>query len=93
MLVSAIEQTGMKEVVKTIDNIVDQNKKNGIFDKRRFQQLEYWIEEEVRNIITSNLTKEILKSGNISQYSKKVLKNEISMYDVVEKITEDLKNK
>ena len=93
LLVSAIEQTGMKEVVKTIDNIVDQNKKNGIFDKRRFQQLEYWIEEEVRNIITSNLTKEILKSGNISQYSKKVLKNEISMYDVVEKITEDLKNK
>ena len=90
--VSAIEQTGMKEVINTIKSIVDHSKKKGIFEARRVRQLEYWIEEEVKNIITSNLMKKMSNSANISTYSKKVIKNEISMYEVIEKIMKDLEN-
>ena len=82
----------MKEVINTIKSIVDHSKKKGIFEARRVRQLEYWIEEEVKNIITSNLMKKMSNSANISTYSKKVIKNEISMYEVIEKIMKDLEN-
>jgi LAO/AO transport system kinase len=89
LLVSAIEQTGMEDVIKTINQIIDQNKLKGIFDERRADQLEYWIEEEVKNIIASDITKRLTSKGNIPKYSKKVMKNEMSMYEAVETITKD----
>ena len=89
LLVSAIEQTGMENVIKTINQIIDQNKLKGIFDERRADQLEYWIEEEVKNIIASDITKRLTSKGNIPKYSEKVMKNEMSMYEAVETITKD----
>jgi LAO/AO transport system kinase len=89
LLVSAIEQTGMEDVIKTINQIVDQNKQKGIFEERRADQLEFWIEEEVKNIIALDITKRLTSKGNISKYTEKVMKNEISMYEAVETITKD----
>ena len=89
LLVSAIEQTGMEDVIKTINQIIDQNKLKGIFDERRADQLEYWIEEEVKNIIATGITKRLSSKGNISKYSEKVMKNEMSMFEAVETITKD----
>ena len=89
LLVSAIEQTGMEDVIKTINQIIDQNKLKGIFDERRADQLEYWIEEEVKNIIASDITNRLTSKGNIPKYSEKVMKNEMSMYEAVETITKD----
>ena len=89
LLVSSIEQTGMEDVIKTINQIIDQNKLKGIFDERRADQLEYWIEEEVKNIIASDITNRLTSKGNIPKYSEKVMRNEMSMYEAVETITKD----
>ena len=47
------------------------------------------IEEEVKNIIASDITKRLTSKGNIPKYSEKVMKNEMSMYEAVETITKD----
>ena len=83
------EKKILKDVIKTINQIIDQNKLKGIFDERRADQLEYWIEEEVKNMITSDITKRLTSKGNIPKYSEKVMKNEMSMYEAVETITKD----
>ena len=48
-----------------------------------------WIKEEVKNIIALDITKRLLSKGNISKYSEKVMKNEMSMYEAIETITKD----
>ena len=49
VLVSSIENKGMDEVLDSYNKIVNVNKVNNQFDKRRENQLAYWLEEEVRN--------------------------------------------
>ena len=93
LLVSAIEQTGMKKVIETIQNIVSQNKKNKNFDERRAKQFTYWIEEEVREIIQFNIQKKIRADGSISQLSQKVMDGKIQMFEAIEAITQNLQNK
>ena len=90
---SAIEQTGMDKVIETIQNIVSQNKKNKSFDERRAKQFTYWIEEEVREIIQFSIQNKIKEDGSISKFSKKIMNGEIQMFDAIEAITQNLRNK
>jgi LAO/AO transport system kinase len=82
LLVSSIEQQGMDSVIDTINEIINFNKLNKIFDVRRENQLSYWIKEEIRNQIQSKLDLEVGNDTELLDMTKAVIKGEISIYDV-----------
>ena len=92
LLVSAIEQTGMDEVINTIQEIVLQNKKNNSFEGKRSEQLKFWLSEEVKNIMQLDIQRKIDKAGNISHFSDRIINGDISMYDAIEAITNKLQS-
>ena len=92
LLVSAIEQTGMDEVINTIQEIVLQNKKNNSFEGKRSEQLKFWLSEEVKNIMQLDIQRKIDRGGSISHFSDRIINGDISMYDAIEAITNKLQS-
>ena len=92
LLVSAIEQTGMDEVINTIQEIVLQNKKNNSFESKRSEQLKFWLSEEIKNIMQLDIQRKIDKAGSIGHFSDRIINGDISMYDAIETITDKLQS-
>ena len=92
LLVSAIEQTGMDDVINTIQGIVLQNKKNKSFESKRSEQLKFWLSEEVKNIMQLDIQRKIDKAGSIGHFSDRIINGDISMYDAIETITDKLQS-
>ena len=86
LLVSSLEQTGMNDVTSTIQEIISSNKKSGLFEKRRSNQLAYWIKEEVRNHIQHRVEIEIGENGQLEQMISKVLNGEDTMHNAIDMI-------
>ena len=90
LLISSLEQTGMDNVTSTIQEIISSNKKNGLFEKRRSNQLAYWIKEELRNHIQDKVEIEISKNGQLEQMISKVLAGEDTMHNTIDMILKKL---
>tara|TARA_B100000686_G_scaffold235297_1_gene243160 strand:- start:41 stop:1003 length:963 start_codon:yes stop_codon:yes gene_type:complete len=90
LLVSSLEQTGMNDVTSTIQEIISSNKKSGLFEKRRSNQLAYWIKEEVRNHIQHRVEIEIGENGQLEQMISKVLTGEDTMHNAIDMILKKL---
>ena len=90
LLISSLEQTGMDNVTSTIQEIISSNKKNGLFEKRRSNQLAYWIKEELRNHIQDKVEIEISKNGQLEQMISKVLAGEDTMHNTIDTILKKL---
>ena len=90
LLVSSLEQTGMDDVTDTIQKIISSNKKSGLFEKRRSNQLGYWIKEEVRNHIQHKVEIEIGENGQLEQMISKVLSGEDTMHNAVDLVLKKL---
>ena len=81
LLVSSIEQKGMKDVLETVNNIVEFNKSNKIFEERRESQLSYWIKEEIRNQIQVKFDQHFNQDVDLRNMTKAVIEGEISIYE------------
>ena len=90
LLVSSLEQTGMDDVTDTIQKIISSNKKSGLFEKRRSNQLGYWIKEEVRNHIQHKVEIEIGENGQLEQMISKVLSGEDTMHNAIDLVLKKL---
>ena len=90
LLVSSLEQTGMDDVITTIQEIISSNKRSGLFEKRRSNQLAYWIKEEVRNHIQHKVEIGIGKNDQLEQMISKVLSGEDTMHNTVDLILKKL---
>ncbi len=86
LLVSSIEQTGMNNVTNTIEEIISSNRKTGLFEKRRSNQLAYWIKEEVKNHIQQKVDIVIGKNGELEQMISKVLSGEDTLYNSIDQV-------
>ena len=82
LLVSAIEQIGMNEVIDSINKIVSHNQSNHIFSDRREDQLKYWIKEEIQNHIQVKFDLKINTDNELSENTKKVVEGKIGIYEV-----------
>lgn len=80
VLVSSIESKGMDEVLDSYNKIVDANKANNQFDKRRENQLAYWLEEEVRNKILLKLSSEKETSELLEREVRRIIGGETGFY-------------
>jgi len=80
VLVSSIENKGMDEVLDSYNKIVSVNKANDQFDKRRENQLAYWLEEEVRNKILLKLSSEKETSALIESEVRRIINGETGFY-------------
>jgi LAO/AO transport system kinase len=80
VLVSSIENKGMDEVLDSYNKIVNVNKANNQFDKRRENQLAYWLEEEVRNKILLKLSSEKETSELLEREVRKIIGGETGFY-------------
>ena len=80
VLVSSIENKGMDEVLDSYNKIVNVNKVNNQFDKRRENQLAYWLEEEVRNKILLKLTSEKETSELLEREVRRIIGGETGFY-------------
>ena len=80
VLVSSIENKGMDEVLDSYNKIVNVNKVNNQFDKRRENQLAYWLEEEVRNKILLKLTGEKETSELLEREVRRIIGGETGFY-------------
>lgn len=80
VLVSSIENKGMDEVLDSYNKIVNVNKANNQFDKRRENQLAYWLEEEVRNKILLKLSSEKETSELLEREVKRIIVGETGFY-------------
>ena len=90
LLVSSLEQTGMDDVITTIQEIISSNKRSGLFEKRRSSQLAYWIKEEVRNHIQRKVEIGIGKNEQLEQMISKVLSGEDTMHNAIDLILKKL---
>ena len=80
VLVSSIENKGMDEVLDSYNKIVNVNKANNQFDKRRENQLAYWLEEEVRNKILLKFTSEKETSELLEREVRRIIGGETGFY-------------
>ena len=80
VLVSSIENKGMDEVLDSYNKIVNVNKVNNQFDKRRENQLAYWLEEEVRNKILLKLSSEKETSELLEREVRRIIGGETGFY-------------
>ena len=80
VLVSSIENKGMDEVLDSYNKIVNVNKSNNQFDKRRENQLAYWLEEEVRNKILLKLSSEKETSELLEREVRRIIGGETGFY-------------
>ena len=80
VLVSSIENTGLDEVLNSYNKIVNVNKANNQFDKRRENQLAYWLEEEVRNKILLKLSSEKETSELLEREVRRIIVGETGFY-------------
>jgi LAO/AO transport system kinase len=80
VLVSSIENKGMDEVLNSFNKIVEFNKSNNRFESRRENQLAYWLEEEVRNKILLQLSKENGIPGLIENEVQRIISGETGFY-------------
>ena len=80
VLVSSIENKGMDEVLDSYNKIVNVNKANNQFDKRRENQLAYWLEEEVRNKILLKLSSEKETSELLEREVRRIISGETGFY-------------
>ena len=80
VLVSSIENKGMDEVLDSYNKIVNVNKVNNQFDKRRENQLAYWLEEEVRNKILLKLSSEKETSELLESEVRRIISGETGFY-------------
>jgi LAO/AO transport system kinase len=80
VLVSSIENKGMDEVLDSYNKIVNVNKANNQFDKRRENQLAYWLEEEVRNKILLKLSSEKETSELLESEVRRIISGETGFY-------------
>ena len=80
VLVSSIENKGMDQVLDSYNKIVNVNKANNQFDKRRENQLAYWLEEEVRNKILLKLSSEKETSELLEREVRRIIGGETGFY-------------
>ena len=80
VLVSSIENKGMDEVLDSYNKIINVNKVNNQFDKRRENQLAYWLEEEVRNKILLKLSSEKETSELLESEVRRIISGETGFY-------------
>ena len=88
VLVSSIENKGMDEVLDSYNKIVNVNKVNNQFDKRRENQLAYWLEEEVRNKILLKLSSEKETSELLESEVRRIISGETGFYSASQVIIE-----
>ncbi|MDC1366082.1 methylmalonyl Co-A mutase-associated GTPase MeaB [Pelagibacterales bacterium] len=88
VLVSSIENKGMDEVLDSYNKIVNMNKDNNQFDKRRENQLAYWLEEEVRNKILLKLSSEKETSELLESEVRRIISGETGFYSASQVIIE-----
>jgi len=81
ILVSALEQKGMDEVINSINKIVSHNKSNHIFNVRRQDQLKYWIKEEIQNQIQAKFDQKVDTDYELAEKTKKVVESKIGIYE------------
>ena len=80
----------MDDVITTIQEIISSNKRSGLFEKRRSNQLAYWIKEEVRNHIQHKVEIGIGKNDQLEQMISKVLSGEDTMHNAIDLILKKL---
>ena len=81
ILVSALEQKGMDEVINSINKIVSHNQSNHIFNDRRQDQLKYWIKEEIQNQIQAKFDQKVDNDDELTEKTKKVVEGKIGIYE------------
>ncbi len=74
----------------TIEEIILSNKKTGTFEKRRSDQLAYWIKEEVRNHIQYKVETEIRENDQFEEMINRVLLGQDSMHSTIDLILKKL---
>jgi len=90
LLVSSLEQTGMDDVTTTIQEIISINKKSGIFEKRRSDQLAYWIKEEVRNHIQQKVETGLKENDQFEEIIDSVSSGKETMHNAIDLILKKL---
>ena len=70
----------MDEVLDSYNKIVNVNKANNQFDKRRENQLAYWLEEEVRNKILLKLSSEKETTELLEREVRRIIVGETGFY-------------
>ena len=80
VLVSSIENKGLDEVLDSYNKIINVNKVNNQFNKRRENQLAYWLEEEVRNKILLKLSSEKETSELLESEVRRIIIGETGFY-------------
>ena len=93
VLVSSIENKGMDEVLYSFNKIVEFNKSNNSFESRRENQLAYWLEEEVRNKILLQLSKENGIPGLIENEVQRIISGETGFYSASKTIIDTFMGK
>jgi len=93
VLVSSIENKGMDEVLDSYNKIVNVNKDNNQFDKRRENQLAYWLEEEVRNKILLKLSSEKETSELLESEVRRIISGETGFYSASQVIIDKFLSK
>ncbi len=90
VMVSALEQSGLEEVWKDIESLVEWRRAHGFWDKTRADQARYWFVQEVRNALLAQIETARAKSA-LENYAAKVACGDVAPSVAARAFIEDLK--
>ena len=83
----------MDEVIQSINKIIAYNKEKNEFDKRRFNQLTFWLEEQVQSLMQESLEKKLKEEIAVSDLTSQVVEGKIRMYEAIDQIMTKVEKK
>lgn len=84
MLCSATEGTGIEEVKKQTEELVDQYKKSGYFNKKRLKQQVFWFEETLKNGLLDYFNTDTQIQNQKTQLIEEIKQNQKSPFQAAE---------
>jgi LAO/AO transport system kinase len=90
VMVSALQESGLEEVWKDIEGLVDWRRAHGFWDKTRADQARYWFVQEVRNALLAQIETPKARSV-LEHYASKVVHGDIAPTVAARAFLTDLK--
>ena len=83
---SALNNTGINEIWKMIQEYIRKSKEHDYFNEKRRKQDVFWLSEEIKREYGYKKYEALKKEGIITKYNKQILSNDSNIYDILKLI-------
>ncbi len=86
---SSVEDTGVMDVWKMVEDYITFTKRNGYFDRKRTQQAKYWMYETINSALLQHFYHDPQREAEIALAEQRVLSNELSSFVAANRLLDE----